>query len=263
MKTTNTILDKIVEYNIIELELRKKELPLSEIKKQLGKKKIKKRDFKNALKKKNKISLIAEIKKASPSLGVIKDNIDHVELAKEYEKAGASAISVLTDKKFFQGELSYIQDIKDATKLPILRKDFIFDEYQVYESKLCGADAILLITSILTKQDLMHLLKVAKKLNLDCLVETHSYLELETALECNAEFIGINNRDLKTFEVNINNFVNLARFVPKEKILVCESGIFTRSDVMKVKTAGADVILVGTCIMTSNNIQKKIMELIV
>ena len=262
MKPTNTILDKIVKNKIKEIELSKKKLPLKEIKKQLDYMKFQKRNFKNSLIK-NKISLVAEIKKASPSLGIIKESVDHIKLAQEYEKAGASAISVLTDKKFFQGELDYINDIKKTTNLPILRKDFIFDEYQIYESKLYGADAILLITSILTKQDLKHLLSAAKKLKLDCLVEVHSYIELETALECGGEIIGINNRDLNTFEVNLNNFVNLSRFIPKEKIAVCESGIFTRADVLKVKNAGANAILVGTSLMTSNNVKKKIMELIV
>ncbi|MBU0757520.1 MAG: indole-3-glycerol phosphate synthase TrpC [Nanoarchaeota archaeon] len=263
MKKTNTILDKIVEKKLQEIEKRKTVLGLKEIKVLLNNLKSNKRDFKAALKKKHLISLIAEIKKASPSLGLIKEDFNPVLIAKSYEHAGASAISILTEKEFFMGNIETMNKIRRATSIPLLRKDFIIDPYQIYESKLYGADAILLIAGILKKEELEELIAVADILNLDTLVEVYSYQELEIAALCNAEIIGINNRNLKTMEVDINHFLNLSRFVAEEKILVCESGIFSRADVMKVKLAGAHAILVGTSLMTAPDIKNKMMELII
>ncbi len=263
MKKTNTRLDRIIEYKLKELEIRKKELPLSKIKSLIGENKFTKNSFKDSLSNKGRISLIAEIKKASPSLGIIKEDFNHIEIAKNYEKYGASAISVLTDEYFFQGNINFIEDIKKNVDLPILRKDFLFDPYQIYESKAFGADAILLIAGILSKEELRHFLDLAHELEMDCLLETHTYLEIDAANDSSADIIGINNRDLKTFAVDINNFLNLSRFIPKNKIIVCESGIFTRTDTLKVKLAGADAILVGESLMTAKDLKSKIFELMI
>mgnify|MGYP003967184581 CR=1 FL=1 len=262
MKITNTILDQIIEHKKGELEKRKKEFSIEIIKEKISQSNFFKSSFKESLKK-NKIALIAEIKKVSPSMGLIKDDFDHKKIAKNYFDYGASAISVLTDQKYFQGDIKFIGDIKKIVPLPVLRKDFIFDEYQIYESKANGADAILLIASILTKDELKKLIEIADSLDLDCLVETHSYTEIEIAIEAGAQIIGINNRDLKTFNIDINNFLNLSRFIPDDKIIVCESGIFSRPDVLKAKYANADAVLVGTSLMTCENMENKMMELIV
>ena len=262
MQNTNTILDQIFENKKKELESRKNELPLEELNKKIEKSSLLKYDFKTNLKR-HKISLIAEIKKASPSLGLIREDFNHITIAKNYQESGADAISVITDNHYFQGDISFIEDIKRKTCLPIIRKDFIFDEYQVYESKAYGADAILLIAGILSREELKNLISLAKSFGMDCLVETHTYLEIEKAIESGAEIIGINNRDLRSFNVDINNFVNLSRFIPKDKIIVCESGIFSRADALRAKHAGANAILVGTSLMISKDIKSKIKELLV
>ncbi|MBD3203336.1 indole-3-glycerol phosphate synthase TrpC [Candidatus Woesearchaeota archaeon] len=253
------ILERIVENKKKELKYRKKEFPLEKLKVRI-RKKNNKNFFKSALKRKN-VSLIAELKRKSPSLGLIKQDFDHTKIAQKYEESGADAISVLTDKKFFQGNIEFIEDIKNRINIPILRKDFIIDSYQVYESKAFGADAILLIAAILPLNKLKELKQVADELNLDCLIEVNSYSEIEAAIDAGAEIIGINNRDLKTMEIDINTFENLSRHIPEEIVKVSESGIFSRSDVLKVKLAGADAVLVGTSLMTSKNIEKKIREL--
>ena len=255
-------IDKIINFKKREVEEKKKKLPISRIR-DLIKKKNNRRDFKSSIKKSNRVSLIAEIKKASPSIGLIREDFNSVEIAKKYEGAGADALSVLTEERYFMGSDTYLRKIKQATKLPVLRKNFIFDPYQVYESRLLGADAILLIVSLLKKNDLKNLYRIAGLLGLDCLAEVHTYHELESALNCGFEIIGINNRDLDTFDVDINRFINLARFVPDDRILVCESGIFTRQDVLKVKLASADSVLVGTSLMTADDINKKVRELLI
>jgi len=255
-----TILKKIVEDKRIELQEQKRKIPLKILKEQISNLPPT-RNFKAAIKGQN-LSLIAEIKKASPSVGVIREGFDPAELAKTYELNGASAISVLTEKKYFSGDLNYLKVVKEITAVPVLRKDFIFDEYQIYESRVAGADAILLIVSILDDETLAKLLDLTKKLGLDALVETHTEREIERALKNGAEIIGINNRNLDTFEVNLVNSVNLLHLIPLNKVVVSESGVHDRKDMIILKNSGVDAALVGEAIVRSEDVGKKIRELL-
>ena len=197
------------------------------------------------------LAVIAEVMKASPSAGVIAENFDPVAVATAYDRGGASAISVLTDEKFFQGHLSYLTRIRARTHAPLLRKDFIVDEVQIFESVVAGADAILLIVAALKQKELLHLLKVAASCQLDVLVEVHEREELERALETDACIIGINNRNLKTFEVDLHTTEELSEEVPEDFILVSESGIKTPAEARQVYEWGANAILVGEVLMRS------------
>jgi len=208
------------------------------------------RDFRSALTQTTeKLAVIPEIKKASPSAGVIVDAFEPVELAKNYERAGANAISVLTDSKFFQGSLEHLRNVRDAVSLPLLRKDFIWDRAQIAESAANGADAILLIVAALTQDQLVRLLKGAKEFRLDALVEVHSVDEVQRALEAGAEIVGINNRNLATFDVDLTVTEKLCREVPDDVILVSESGIKTPQDIARMKACGVDAVLVGEALM--------------
>jgi indole-3-glycerol phosphate synthase len=208
------------------------------------------RDFRSTLTQSGeKLAVIAEIKKASPSAGVIAKTFEPVEIAKNYEHAGANAISVLTDSKFFQGSLEHLRNVRNVVSLPLLRKDFIWDRAQIAESAANGADAILLIVTALTQDQLVRLLKSAKEFRLDALVEVHSLDELQRALEAGAEIVGINNRDLTTLDVDLAVTEKLCRDVPDEIILVSESGIKAPQDVARVKACGVDAILVGEALM--------------
>jgi indole-3-glycerol phosphate synthase len=220
------------------------------------------RDFIAALKQAKHIGLIAEVKKASPSAGIICKDFDPVRIAKEYEAAGASCLSVLTDEKFFQGSLDYLRQIRAAVKLPLLRKDFIIDERQILEAIEWGADAILLIVSILSDEQLKKFHALAKDAGLAVLVEVHDADEMERALKIGAELIGVNNRDLKTFKVDLATTEMLATKIGREKILVAESGIHTRADVERLKKCGARAILVGESLLRGGDIKAKIRELI-
>lgn len=222
------------------------------------------RDFIAALKNPPRagIALIAEVKKASPSAGIICKDFDPVRIAKEYEAAGASCLSVLTDEKYFKGSLDYLRQIRAAVKLPLLRKDFIIDERQILEAIEWGADAILLIVSILTDEQLQKFHSLATDAGLAVLVEVHDEAEMERALKISPELIGVNNRDLKTFKVDLATTEKLAAKVGSDKILVAESGIHTRSDVERLKKCGARAILVGESLLRDGNIQSKINELI-
>jgi len=197
------------------------------------------------------LAVIAEVKKASPSAGVIAADFDPVKVAKTYDRGGASAISVLTDEKFFQGSLSYLSRIREVTSAPLLRKDFIVDEVQIYESAVAGADAILLIVAALEQRELVHLLKVAATCQLDVLVEVHERAELDRALETDACIIGVNNRNLKTFAVDLHTTGELAEDVPEDMILVSESGIKTPEEARRLFEWGANAILVGEGLMRS------------
>jgi indole-3-glycerol phosphate synthase len=208
------------------------------------------RDFSRAAKATHgKIAVIAEVKRASPSAGLIAESFDPVEIAKDYEKAGASAISVLTDTKFFQGSLEHLKSVRNAVALPLLRKDFIWDRAQIAESAANGADAILLIVAALTQDQLVRLLKSANEYQLAALVEVHKVDELQRALEAGATIIGINNRDLVTFDVDLTVTEKLCREVPDEILLVSESGIKTPADVARIKSCGVDAVLVGEALM--------------
>ena len=199
------------------------------------------------------LAVIAEVKKASPSAGTIVTDFDPVKVAVEYEQAGADAISVLTDQKYFQGHLSFLQKIRAETNLPLLRKDFILHESQVYEAVVAGADAILLIVAALEQEELVHLLGVADECLLDVLVEVHNLEEMDRALATEAKIIGVNNRDLRTFEVSLETTEALSEEVGPDCILVSESGIHSMEDAGRVKSWGADAILVGEALMRAQD----------
>ena len=206
------------------------------------------------------LALIAEVKKASPSAGVIAADFDPVAIAKAYEAAGASAISVLTDEQYFQGHLSYLTRIRHEVGIPVLRKDFIIDEVQIYEAAVAGADAILLIVAALDQAQLVDLLEIATAFQLDALVEVHDLAEMERALDTEARIIGVNNRNLHTFEVDLRTTELLSQELPPDLILVSESGIKSRSDAEKVRSWGADAILVGEALMRSGDIAGMVRE---
>ena len=196
-----------------------------------------------------KVALIAEVKKASPSAGVIVESFDPVAIAKNYAGAGVDAISVLTDEKFFQGRLDYLQMIRDQVPQPLLRKDFVLDPLQIMEAAVAGADAILLIVAALEREQLVSLLETAALYQLDALVEVHTLAELDRALETEARLIGINNRNLATFEVDLSVTEKLSEQVPEEIVLVSESGIRTAEDLARIKACGVDAVLIGEALM--------------
>lgn len=209
------------------------------------------------------IRIIAEIKKASPSKGLLCKNFNPAALAGIYESAGASAISVLTDEKFFQGSLDYLRLVKEQTKaVPVLRKDFIIDRYQLLEARLYGADAVLLIVAALNEMELKNLLKESKELNLTPLVEVHDRRELNVALEAGADVIGINNRDLKSFQVSLETTYQLVKLIPKGVVVVSESGITSRQDLLNLAELGVHAVLIGESIVTAGDPGKKIRELL-
>lgn len=220
------------------------------------------RDFAGALSRDESVALIAEIKKASPSAGVIALNFDPVEISLQYAAAGAAAMSVLTDEKFFQGKLDYLRQVRETVRTPLLRKDFIIDELQVYEAVAGGADAILLIAAILDDAQLKDYRALAEHLQVAVLVEAHDETEVNRALNAGAAIVGINNRDLKTFKVSLATTERLAKLIPESRIIVAESGIQTHADVARVAAAGVDAILVGESLMRSGNIADKVRELL-
>jgi indole-3-glycerol phosphate synthase len=254
------ILDEIVAHKKKDLEERKATLPLAELGKRMPPL-SERRSFSRSLKK-DGLAIIGEIKKASPSRGIIVPDFDPVDLALEYEEAGVVAISVLTEERYFQGSLGDLLMVRRATSKPLLRKDFLFDEYQLYEARAYGADATLLIVTILEERKLISLLEKAQVLGLDALVEVHSRGEMEQALSCGATIIGINNRDLKTFQVDLRTTAELSQFVPPDKILVSESGISNAEDVRFVREHGVKAILVGESLLRSGDIKGKVKELL-
>ncbi|MBN2062447.1 MAG: indole-3-glycerol phosphate synthase TrpC [Deltaproteobacteria bacterium] len=220
------------------------------------------RNLRKALATPDQVNLIAEIKFASPSAGIIKEWTDPSEIAKGYESAGASAISLLTDEKFFQGKISFLPLLKRSLNIPVLRKDFIIDEVQVRESFVYGADAILLISRILSRQQLKDLIEAGRELGIAQLVEVHDREDIENAVDCGAEIIGINNRDLNSFTVDLNTTYKLAPLIPGDRALVCESGIENGTDIEPLKKIGIDAVLVGSALMKSSDPAKKAEELV-
>jgi indole-3-glycerol phosphate synthase len=210
----------------------------------------------------DELSCIAEIKKASPSKGIIAKNFRPEAIAHEYEQGGAKALSVLTDEKYFLGSPDYLRRVKERSSLPILRKDFILDEYQIYESRAMGADAILLIVAALKESELFRFMTLARDLDLDCLVECHEKGEIDRAVQCGATMIGINNRDLKTFEVSLETSLMLKRFIPNSTIAVSESGIRNAHHVDLLRQVGFDAILVGEHLMSQENRVKALNDLL-
>ena len=262
------ILEKIVEQKKAEIAALPKRPAHAENLRWAVKAHGQRRDFASQLRypRHGKLALIAEVKKASPSAGVIRADFDPVAIAREYEAAGASCISVLTDEKFFQGSLEYLEAIRQAVRLPLLRKDFIIDPSQILQSIEWGADAILLIVSILSDAELHLFLAMATEAGLDALVEVHDEAELDRALNAGAVLIGINNRDLRTFKVDLGTSERLIAHArerhSKGKIFVAESGIHTAGDVDRLARAGAQAVLVGESLMRETSAAGKIQELL-
>ncbi|MGN0650868.1 MAG: indole-3-glycerol phosphate synthase TrpC [Oscillospiraceae bacterium] len=197
------------------------------------------------------ISFICEVKKASPSKGIIAEDFPYLDIARDYEKAGAAAISCLTEPYWFKGSDEYLREISAAVKIPVLRKDFTVHEYMIYQAKLLGASAVLLICSILSAQQIKEYLDIAHGLGLSALVEAHDEAEVLTAVECGAGIIGVNNRDLKTFTVDINNSARYRALVPRDRVFVSESGIKTAEDIEKLRQNGTNAVLIGETLMRS------------
>jgi len=255
------MLDRIIQVKRAQIEQSKQDLPLESIMNQLEQIDFTSSpSFLKALKEKDDMAVIGEIKKASPSKGIIRYDFDPISLAGIYQKAGVAAISVLTERDFFMGDDSYPAMVRQNCKLPILRKDFLINPWQIYQSKLIGAQAVLLIAAILSKKELLEFYGKARSINLDCLIEVHNRRELDTALDVGANIIGINNRDLKTFNVSIKTTEELVRFIPEDVIIVSESGI-DRTNVKAIKEMGVDAILVGEAFMRESDVFEAVTEL--
>lgn len=256
-------LDKIIEQTVLLVKERKNECSLEKMK-ELALNCTITGDFKffNNLKKEG-LSFICEVKKASPSKGLISPNFPYIEIAKQYEQSGAAAISVLTEPFFFQGDVKYVTEISENVKTPILRKDFTIDEYQIYKAKVIGADAILLISEILEETQIRKFLEIAESLGLSVLVESHSEFHLKKALSAGAKIVGVNNRNLETFEVDFNTSLNLRKLVPQndDYVFVSESGITSADEIKILKDAGADAVLIGEQLMRANNINDELNNL--
>jgi len=254
------ILDRIVDDKKAELEEVKSRLPLSELKSRT-RDVWPTHDFAAALIDPARVTVIAEVKKASPSKGIIRVDFDPVAIARTYERNGASAISVLTEKRYFMGELGFLRAIRREVNLPLLRKDFIFDEYQVYEARAFGADAFLLIAAILDTARLKDLYALGRDLGLEILAEVHDEADLDKVLEAGFRVVGINNRDLRNFKVDIKNTAKLIKDIPYDRVVVSESGISTVKDMQFLKKTGADAALIGEAIMRERDYGTKLMEL--
>ena len=250
-----SILKKIVENTRENLKAKKAKLPLEDVKSSLKKLDLPRSNFKSSISNKDE-AIIAEIKKASPSAGVISENFNPVEKAKEYESVGAAALSILTEEDFFLGSIDYLKAVKRITSLPILRKDFIIDEYQIYESKLIGADCILLIASILSDLQIEEFVKIAKKLELDYLIEIHDEKELKRVELYKDALIGVNNRNLNTFEVDLDNSIRMKNLFKEKNIFIAESGIKSLDDINYLKLHNINVFLIGESLMRGGFFKK-------
>jgi len=245
------ILDRIIAHKRVEVDKAKGVVPLSVLRSRIAGLPPP-LDFFAALRSEGAIKIIAEIKKASPSKGVLREEFDPVDMALQYAEAGASALSILTDEKFFQGSLDYLRGVRGAVRIPLLRKDFIIDSYQVYESRAAGADALLLIASRLDESALRELLLLAHSLSMEALVEVHNENELGKALAVDSRVIGINNRDLATFGVDLGVSVRLARLIPEDRVVVSESGI-SAGNIKRMVENGLYVFLIGESLMKAQN----------
>ena len=242
------ILDEIVANTKSKLEIKKSRIGLKEILEKIDNKSIKESIFKKSLLNKDE-AIIAEIKKASPSAGIISEDFNPVSKAKEYESFGAAALSILTEEDYFLGSINYLVNVKEVSDLPILRKDFIIDAYQIYESKLIGADCILLIAAILSDEQLQKFTNIADQLGLDYIIEIHNKDELSRVETFSKAIIGVNNRDLKTFKVDINNSILLRNEFKQDNVFVSESGIRSRKDIDMLKENNINVFLIGESLM--------------
>ncbi len=254
------ILQKIVENKRQEVARRKEILPVGELRQMLADRPPT-RDFEGAIRDRD-CAVIAEVKRSSPSKGRIREDFDPVRIAVIYEDHGASAISVLTERRFFEGHAAYVPQIRKAVKLPLLRKDFIIDPYQINETRILGADALLLIARILEANELQDFIGLASELGLAALVEVHDGADVEKAVSSGAKIVGINNRDLATFRTDLDVSIRLARRIPKGITVVSESGIDSRGDVVRLATAGIHAVLVGESLMREKDIGKKLRELL-
>ncbi len=258
---TDTVLDRIVADKREELAAAQRRVPFAELKARLPQAPPA-RPFAGALRG-DSVRLIAEVKKASPSRGILREQFDAVALARAYAEAGAAAVSVLTDERHFQGSLDHLASIRAALPQgpPLLRKDFLFDHYQLYEARVHGADAVLLIAAVLNSALLAQLIGLVKALDMDALVEVHDELELERALMASATLIGVNNRDLRTFEVDLAATERLRPLIPPEVTVVAESGVFTRADVERLQALDVHAVLIGEALVTTPDPARKIREL--
>ncbi len=257
----HSILKKIIDHKLTEVESAKSSKSIDEIRAEAESGRSV-RDFRGALQTPGEISLIAEVKKASPSKGVIREDFNPVEIARTYELAGASCISVLTDENFFLGHRQFLVDVGDAVQIPVLRKDFIIDPWQVYDARAAGADAVLLIAECLEAQQLRDLHALINELGMTALVELYDHENIEKVLSCNPTLIGVNNRDLNTFEVNLDHSIEIRKSLPKDVTFVSESGISSYVEVKKLLQANVDAILVGESLMRSDDISAATLELL-
>ena len=257
--TTRTILDEIVDWKRHEIARIRDMRPLRDVRAAMVRSPTA-RSLVTALRHPG-VSLIAEIKRVSPSKGLLRPNLDPAALAQAYEANGARAISVLTDQRFFQGDLQDLTAVRQATSLPVLRKDFILDRYQVYEARAAGADAVLLIVAALSHEDLWSLYRLTRELDMDALIEVHNADELVRALRIDPRIIGINNRNLRTFQVDLGTTAQLRPLVPPDIVLVAESGVHSAADVHRLADVGVDAVLVGEAIVMAADVGPKVREL--
>jgi len=255
------MINRILEHKKQSLENKKKSLPLDLLIKKTASCKKSKNNFKENISKPGRLNLIAEIKRSSPSLGIFKKNADIKAIAKIYKKEGVDAVSVLTEEKFFNGLDSDLLLVKNETALPVLRKDFIIDEYQVYESVLLGADAILLIAKIVTPKQLSNLYVLANKLNLYSIAEVHDEKDLDKVLEAGCDIIGVNNRNLDTLQIDLETSFRLIRLIPESKVKISESGVENNDHMKYLKGLGFNSVLIGTTFMQAEDIGVKIQEI--
>jgi indole-3-glycerol phosphate synthase len=253
-------LNRIVESKKEEVLRRKRELPLSELEAAIRKLPAP-RDFKASLEK-SSCAVIAEVKRSSPSKGILREEFDYKKIASLYAMNGASAISVLTDEKYFGGHGRYLSEIRKVVELPLLRKDFIIDPYQILETRAIGGDAVLLVTRLLEENQLREYIGLAEQSGIDPLVEVHNHKELEVALRAGANIIGINNRNLETFKTDTQTTMMLAPLIPKGRTVISESGISDRNDMVILMEKGVHVFLIGEALMRAEDIGRKLKELL-
>jgi indole-3-glycerol phosphate synthase len=256
----NTVLDRIVASKREEIALVKKRRDLKALRDAVHTAPDI-RNFHESLRRTDRIRLLAEVKKASPSKGVIRHHFHPVDIARAYEAGGASAISVLTDEPFFQGKLDYLTQVRDAVSIPILRKDFILDEYQIYEARVAGADAVLLIAECLPGDELLHLYQCVRELGMHALIELYEPIHLDRVLATGTQLVGVNNRDLRTFAVELEHVIRLRTQIPAGVTLVAESGISNHDDVRRLEEAGIDAILVGESLMRQHDVRQAVEQL--
>lgn len=255
------ILDTIIAHKQKELKIEQELVSLADLKSKWVNLPPTK-DFGRAIAHPANINLIAEVKKKSPSKGIIREDFNPIEIAETYAKNGAAAVSVLTDVRFFDGSLDYLSSIRQVADVPLLRKDFTIDPYHIYQARVAGADAVLLIAAVLTQEELREFMDIATSLSLASLVEVHTEGELQVALDVGAEIIGINNRNLHTFHTDLATTFKLRESIPTGKVVVSESGIYTRADVESLREAGVNAILVGESLMRSPDIGEQVRKLI-